>query len=416
VSSPGPAEPEPLGRNRNFNLLWVGGAFSAVGSRASAIAFPLLVLAVGGSPGDAGLVAAAATVPLLLFQIPAGPLVDRWDRRLVMIVTDAGRAAAIGSVAVVALFGTPTLPHLAIAAFTEGSLFACHVLAQRCAVQTVVPQRQLRAALSRNEITARAAFLSGQPIGGLLFALGRAAPFVFDFLTYLLSLATTLLMRGRFRVPPAARRQSVLADARDGFRWLWHERFLRTAAGAIAVSNMLLHAAYLTVIVVITEQGGSPVLVGFVLAGTGAGGIIGAIMAPWIARQTSMANIFIGVNWTWALLILLIATVNHPLMSAVGFAVFAFAGATSNVVLGAYQIRITPQPLMARVSAVIGTVSWGAIPLGSWLAGVLLDRYGGTTPLALLGGLMVAVAVAVTFNPAMRPARTAEPAPAKVVA
>lgn len=403
-------EPEPLSRNRDFTLLWVGGAFSAVGTRASAIAFPLLVLAVGGSPADAGLVGAAATVPLLLFQIPAGPLVDRCDRRRVMIVTDAGRAVAIGSVAVVALLGAVTVPHLAVAAFVEGSLFAVHVLAQRCAVQTVVPQDHLRTAMSRNEITSRAAFLGGQPLGGLLFAAGRALPFLVDLLTYLVSLVTALLLRGRFKVTQPGEPQPAWAQAREGLAWLWGEPFLRMAAAAIAVSNMLLHAAYLTVIVVITDSGGSPVLVGLVLAGTGAGGILGAVLAPWIAARASMATIFIGVNWVWAVLILLIAIVNQPLMSGIGFAVFAFAGATSNVVLGAYQIRITPGALMGRVSAVIGTVSWGAIPLGSWLAGVLLERYRGTMPLAMLGGLMVAVAIAVTFNPTMRQSRTVRPA------
>lgn len=405
----GPPDPEPLSRNRNFSLLWIGGAFSAVGTRASAIAFPLLVLAVGGSATEAGLVGAAATVPLLLFQIPAGPLVDRWDRRRIMIVTDSGRALAIATVAAAALLGTATVPHLLVAAFIEGSLFAVHVLAQRCAVQTVVPKRQLRTAMSRNEITSRAAFLCGQPLGGLLFAAGRALPFVVDFVTYLVSLGAALMLRGRFE-EPAAGGQPVRTQFREGFGWLWRERLLRTAAGAIAVSNMLLHAAYLTVIVVVTQQGGSSVLVGFVLAGGGAGGILGAIMAPWIARRTSMASVFISVNWTWAVLIILIAVVNNPVMSGVGFAIFAFAGATSNVVLGAYQIRITPPALMGRVSAVIGTVSWGAIPLGSWLAGVLLDRYGGTTPLALLGSLMVMVAIVVTVSPAMRRQDDVEPA------
>jgi MFS family permease len=410
---------EPLGRNRNFALLWVGGALSAVGSRASAIAFPLLVLAIGGSATAAGLVGAAAMVPNLLFQIPAGVLIDRWDRRLVMIVADAGRAVAIGSVAFAVLFGVPSVPHLVAVAFAEGTLTVFHVLAQRGAVRTVVPDHHLSAALSRNEVAMRGAFLSGQPLGGLLFAMGRWVPFLFDFLTYVVSLLTVVLLRGEFRVRAAAEtppvRRRAWREVRDGLAWLWNQPFLRAAAGAISVSNMLLHAAYLTVIVTVTEQGGSSVVVGLVLAGTGVGGIAGALAAPWIARQTSMTNIFIGVNWTWAVLILVIAVANRPWVSAAGFALFAFAGATSNVVVGSYQLRITPQHLLARVSAVIGTVSWGTIPVGSLLAGFLLDHYGGTTPLAILSGLMIVVAIAVTRSTAMREpaAETAEPAGAK---
>lgn len=406
------AEAEPLGHNRNFTLLWWGGAFSAVGSRASAMAFPLLVLAVGGSASDAGLVGAAAMVPNLLFQLPAGALVDGWNRRTVMIVTDVGRALAIGSVAWAALVSEPTLVHLAVAAFAEGTLTTFHVLAQRAAVRTVVPDRHLRAALSRNEVTMRAAFLGGQPLGGLLFALGRWVPFFADLVTYVISLVTVVLLRGEFRVQaegahPAGR--NLWREVWQGCTWLWHHAFLRSAAAAIAVSNMLLHAAYLTVIVTITERGGSSVVVGFVLAGTGVGGVLGAVAAPWIARRLSMPAIFIGVNWTWALLIVPIALVDRPWVSAVGFALFAVAGATSNVVVGAYQIRITPPHLMARVSAVIGTVSWGTIPLGSLLGGLMLDHYGGTTPLAILGGLMFVVALAVTLSGGVRRVPDDEP-------
>ena len=410
---------EPLGRNRNFTLLWTGGALSAVGSRASAIAFPLLVLAIGGSASAAGLVGAVAMVPNLLFQIPAGALIDRWDRRLVMIVTDAGRAVAIGSVALAVLLGRPSVPHLVVVAFVEGTLTVFHVLAQRGAVRTVVPDHHLASALSRNEVAMRGAFLSGQPLGGLLFALGRWVPFLADCVSYLVSLMTVLLLRGDFRVrtaPASPGRRRVWREVREGMAWLWHEPFLRAAAGAISVSNMLLHAAYLTVIVTVTQQGGSSVVVGLVLAGTGVGGITGALTAPWISRQASMRTIFVAVNWTWAVLILVIAVVNTPWVSAAGFALFAFAGATSNVVVGSYQLRITPQHLLARVSAVIGTVSWGTIPIGSLLAGFLLDRYGGTMPLAILSGLMVIVAVVVTRSTAMR-APTAEPSePAPVPA
>lgn len=390
--------------SRNFTLLWLGGAVSAVGSRASAIAFPLLVLASGGSATDAGLVAAAAMLPHLLLQLVAGALVDRWNRRTVMLVTDAGRVLVIGSVAWAVLFAEPTLSHLVAAAFAEGVLTVFHVLAQRAAVRTVVADHELAAAMSRNEATTRAAFLAGQPLGGALFAVGRAVPFLADVASYLVSLGTVLALRGQFRANPDTDAQPahLWRDVWHGLRWLLHRPFLRTAALSISVSNLLVHAAYLTVIVTITRQGGSPFVVGLVLAGTGAGGIAGALTAPWVARRLPMGTIFVGVNWLWAGLILLIALAGQPLVSAIAFALFAYAGATCNVVVGAYQLRITPQHLMARVSSVIGTVSWGTIPLGSLLAGVLLDRYGGTTPLALLSGLMVLVAIAVTSSPVLR--------------
>ena len=92
-------EPPSLWRNRDFQLLWIGQAASALGSRASTIAYPLLVLALTGSPADAGIVGFAATIPYLVLQLPAGVLVDRVDRRRAMLACDAGRLVILAGVA-----------------------------------------------------------------------------------------------------------------------------------------------------------------------------------------------------------------------------------------------------------------------------------------------------------------------------
>jgi DNA-binding transcriptional ArsR family regulator len=84
--------PQPLWRNRDFLLLWSGQTISTLGTRISGLAYPLLVLAVTGSPAQAGLVGFAQTLPYLVWFLPAGALVDRWDRKRVMLVADAGRA------------------------------------------------------------------------------------------------------------------------------------------------------------------------------------------------------------------------------------------------------------------------------------------------------------------------------------
>ena len=80
-------------------LLWTGQAVSVLGSRVSSIAYPLLVLALTRSPAQAGLVGFAGTLPYLLFQLPAGGLVDRWNRKRTMIACELGRGLALGSLA-----------------------------------------------------------------------------------------------------------------------------------------------------------------------------------------------------------------------------------------------------------------------------------------------------------------------------
>src|SRR5216683_3568863 len=91
-------QPVPLRRNQDFLLLWSGQAVSVLGSQVSRIAYPLLVLAMTGSPAKAGLAGFAATLPYLLFPLLAGGLVDRLDRKRLMIGCDAVRLAAVGSI------------------------------------------------------------------------------------------------------------------------------------------------------------------------------------------------------------------------------------------------------------------------------------------------------------------------------
>src|ERR671937_2374061 len=117
---PKPAPPPaPLWRNRDFVLLWSGQVVSTIGTRVTGIAFPLLVLAQTHSPARAGIVGFVQTLPYMLFYLPAGALVDRWDRKRVMLVADAGRALALGSLAVALAAHASTFAHVIVVAFVE---------------------------------------------------------------------------------------------------------------------------------------------------------------------------------------------------------------------------------------------------------------------------------------------------------
>ena len=103
------SQPVPLWRNRDFLLLLGGQAVSSAGSQASLLAFPLLILAVTRSPVQAGLITGLRGLPFALFCLPAGALIDRWDRKCVMILCDIGRALALGSIPLVFALGHLTL-------------------------------------------------------------------------------------------------------------------------------------------------------------------------------------------------------------------------------------------------------------------------------------------------------------------
>jgi MFS family permease len=108
----------------------------------------LLVLALTHSPAKAGIVGFAQSLPYMLFYLPAGALVDRWNRKRVMLIADAGRALALGSLALVLAFGSLTLAQIVVVAFVEGSLFVFFSLAESAALRQIVPKEQLPTAVA----------------------------------------------------------------------------------------------------------------------------------------------------------------------------------------------------------------------------------------------------------------------------
>ncbi len=112
----------PLWRNRNFMLLWSGQTISVFGSTISDLAFPLLVLALTGSPAQTGLVLALEAVPFLVFSLPVGAWVDRWNRKKVMILCNIGNALTLASIPFAMAIGHLTIVQLYLTSLTTGAV------------------------------------------------------------------------------------------------------------------------------------------------------------------------------------------------------------------------------------------------------------------------------------------------------
>jgi MFS family permease len=120
----------------------------------------------------------------MLFYLPAGALVDRWNRKRVMLIADAGRALALGSLALVLAVGSLSLAQIIVVAFVEGSLFVFFSLAESAALPQIVPKEQLPTAVAQNQARVQGADLVGQPLGGALFGISRLLPFAADAVSY----------------------------------------------------------------------------------------------------------------------------------------------------------------------------------------------------------------------------------------
>ncbi|MFI0370680.1 MFS transporter [Actinomadura sp. 1N219] len=398
-----PDAPPPLRRNRDFLLLWSGAAASLLGTRVSAITYPLLVVFLTGSGTAAGLVGFAALLPNLLVQLPAGALVDRWNRKWLMTACNGGAVLAVGSVAVALAFGRLWLPHLVVAAFVESSLTIFYKHAERGAVRNLVAPSQLSAALAQNEVRGRGAGLLGQPLGTAIYALAHWWPTTFTALSHMFGLCGMLFIRKDLQRPVRRRPKGIIGPIRQGLAWVWRQRFLRAVMVVVAGSNLLFQGISLALAYLVEhDEDLTKTAFAVILVARGVGGVLGAATGPLWMRLMSMRAIVIWGNIAWAVLLPLVAVVRDPVaLGAIFIAVSVISG-TFNVVGGVYLVRTTPDRMQGRASSVMDLLGSGLSALGPLVTGVALDAWGATHTVLGLGAAMVCLALATVISPAIR--------------
>ncbi|MFD7998262.1 MFS transporter [Streptomyces mirabilis] len=398
------APDRPLRRNREFLLLWSGAGMSFLATRVTSVAYPLIVLWHTGSPLAMSLVSTAALLPLLLVQLPAGALVDRWDRRRLMLVCEAGRIAAVGSVAAALAVGRVAVPHLAAVAFTESALAVFYRLAERGAVRNLVHPAHLPTALAQNEARGRAAGLLGQPGGVLLYSAARWLPFGFAAFGYLASFLGLLLIRKDFQQERSglAKGPRLAGEVAEGMRWLWRQRFLRAALAYVAGTNILFQMLALALILRIKEAGLPSATLAIVVGVGGIGGLCGALAGSRVERQMRRRTLLIGGAVAWALLIGAMGFTARPLLLGVLYAGTGFVGAVFNVSAAVYQVRTTPDALQGRVAATAGLIGSGTNALGSSAGGLLLAAWGAQPTVRAIAVAMAVLALFAVLAPDLK--------------
>ena len=391
----------PLWKNRDYLLLWIGQAISVLGSQVSQLAFPLLVLALTGSPAQAGFVAAARSVPWLLFVLPAGALVDRWERKVVMIVCGASSALALGSIAVAYAFGALTIAQIVAVSFIEGTFALVFGLAETSALPQVVSRAQLPAAIAQQQAQYSLGGLLGPPLGGALYGVGAMLPFIVDAASYACSACSLPFIRASFGGQTVAARRSLRAEIGEGIAWLWRQPLIRYMAFLTGAINFT-GGIGLILIVFAQRQGASPATIGAIFALAGAGGLIGALLAPRVQRRLSFGQAIIGLCWCSVAIFAAFAMANSLALVAGILVVYFLISPTYDTVQYSYRLALIPDALQGRVNSVFRLVAQGTRPLGLALTGVSIERLGvsGTT-LALCGWLLV-IAVATTLNAHVR--------------
>lgn len=385
--------------NRNFTLLWVGDALSEVGSQATTIAMPLLVLALSGSPAQAGLVGVARSLAYPLTPLPAGLLVDRWDRRRVMMGCAVGRALAMGSLVLVLVTGHPPLWQLMAVAFLNAALWSVALIAERGLLAAVVPAELLSDAVALNEARGSMAIIAGPPLGGALFAIARSLPFVADTVSFAAAGLAVFGVRVTSGESVASRPTGSWIEAvREGISWLWDRPFLRAGSILYAAANVTLAAVELLAVLIARRHGAGSAAIGAAFAIIGAGGVASALVAGPARRRLPVRWCVLCEPWFAAALVPVLLLAHSPIVIGVVVAVAFMPLALSSSVVVGQRVALTPDHLRGRVQAsasfIAGSIGW----IGPLAVGQLFQSAGETTTVLVLSGWTLAVAVGATLS------------------
>jgi MFS family permease len=395
-----------LWRNRDFHLLWSGQTVSVLGSSVSRLAMPLLVLALTHSPAQAGFMAAVRQAPYLLFSLPAGALVDRWNRKLTMICCDGVRWLALGSVPLAFALGHVTLIHMYIVAFIEGTGYVFFSIAQIAALPQVVEPAHLPHAYAFDNITEYVGTLFGPSVGAFIIGLasqimtGSILAYVADSISYLASVISLLFIRVSFQMERAAeKRRALYKEIAEGLRFLWQQRLLRIMVLLTTVVNFL--QSPITLVIIVLARGPlhiSVQILGFVLSAEGVGGVLGGFVAPWIRARLRFGLIMIGSVTVWAGAALTLALAPSAPLLIAGIGITGLLWPVYGVTLVTYRLSITPEHLQGRVNSAFRFLSYGSEPLGAAVGGLLLVPLGGQKVLFLIAGGLALSSFAVFFT------------------
>jgi MFS family permease len=399
-----PPRPASLWRNRDYMLLWSGQNISSIGTQVSVLAFPLLALFVTHSAAQAGLIAALRGLPYAIFMLPAGALIDHWDRKRVMILCDSGRALALGSIPVALILGRLTIPQLYLVSLIEGTLFTFFNLAETACLARVVPKEQYAAATAQNQVTDSLAWLLGPSLGGVLYGIGRAIPFLTDAISYMVSVLSLFFIRTKFQEEREAAPIHLWADIGEGLKWLWHHPVLRFVALLTGGITTPVVGYALIIIVLAQSQHASPLAIGLIFGCSGIGSILGALVAGPLQKRFKFGLLMIISTWIWALTWLLFAIAPNPLVLGLVTALSFIIVPIYTVVQFSYRLAQIPDKLQGRVNSVFRLIAFGSQPIGMAITGLLIQAIGPILTVIVLFIPQLVLSIAATFNKELRSA------------
>ncbi|MFF3265351.1 MFS transporter [Streptomyces sp. NPDC002932] len=365
---------------RNTAVLVSFTAITNLADGVTKVVLPLMATQLTDSPAQVAGVGLTLTLPWLLVALHVGVLVDRFDRRLLLWLADGARTAAVGALLSLSVSDAVTIPAL----YAVGLALGVAEVVALTSAATLVPSAVPRAGQERANAWVAGAETAcnefcGPFVGGLLVAAGASIALGWTGVGYLIGSVILIFLAGRFKPErdDAKPVGSVNQRIAEGVRFLWQHRLLRLMALSLTVLSACWGAWLALIPLIATDRMGLDARAyGILLSALGAGGMLGALTVTTINRV-------LGRRWSmFADLLGTAAMVATPVLStnlwvvATGAFLGGMGGILWTVNSRTISQRLVDDGMLGRYSAAARLFSWGAMPVGAGLVGVLAEWFG----------------------------------------
>lgn len=408
-----------------FVRFWLASTVSDFGTYITTLALSVLILVtMNGTPLDQGLVNAARWAPYLMFGLVAGIWIDRFPRRTILIGGDLGRGLILSGICVTAVTGTLSVPALIILIFAFGTLALTSDAAYQSFIPQLVPRSLLTKANARLQQSDTVAQTTGSAVAGWLVSVVTAPlALLLDAVSYFFSAAVLFTLERPHGQVPVRSNQRLRHKIGEGLRWVYgHSRLapLAWSTHIWFVGSAILGAALPTVILNDLRLGALGL--GLVMGCSGIGAVIGTTLSTRLGRRWGTGSAMVAARLAQPFAIALVALapvaaggehtgqIYNSLLQWPGelWAAFAFAG-VGQLIFGmamgvegplemGYQQAVTPDRLIARMSATRRSVNRGMIVIGAPLGGVTATIAGADTALWAADAFLLLASLVLLFS------------------
>ena len=384
-------------RHRNYRLFFTGQSVSLIGTWVTLLATSWLVYRLTESAFLLGLVGFCSQIAMLFLGPIAGVFVDRWDRRRVLVCTQALSALQSAILAVLTLSGVITVWQVLVLQLAQGVIHAFDTPARQAFIVTMLEDRaDLSNAIALNSIMVNGSRIIGPAVGGaMVAAVGEGWCFALDAVSYLAVIASLAAMRLPAR-EAALSTEPVVSQLAVGFRYVRSFAPIRTALGLIAAVSLfgIPHSVLMPVMASDVLGGGSYTL-GVLIAAFGLGALTGAV---YLASRSSVVGLGRAIGFSTLMygVSLVAFSLSRTLVLSLPLLLLAGTGFMTAIAASNTFIQtLVQEDLRGRVMAFYTMAFLGTMPIGSLIAGIVAEQFG--APVTIGGGGVLCVATGVWF-------------------